>query len=330
MRTASLLLGSAFFSLLVSARVSNSHRRSLDPFEIFLSYLQHERRRIRRRALHVQRATLLRQLPFFAIFPQQRRKSTCIAPQEARRPRHRLGEENNFAGARTERRLHSQVQRTTTNFSQPATPWPTSEGSKTRRKRDDGSTLAGNDRPGPRCEQRDRNLHGKSERQRRKMAKREEKSVARNYNKGSIVGRFFPFSTLAEYPPSAKPVEMVEWKVGHRRFHARSSPRRPPANRVFSPSPGRFAREQRSRITGRNKHTDVIIPPRDKTRVPATRSDTRRSRLATIISVFVRAQRFINSSEITYENNNRSNSSKRVKQLQQMIYIILSMRITVE
>lgn len=143
-------------------------------------------------------------------------------------------------------------------------------------------------------------------------------------------GRFFPFSTLAEYPPSAKPVEMVEWKVGHRRFHARSSPRRPPANRVFSPSPGRFAREQRSRITGRNKHTDVIIPPRDKTRVPATRSDTRRSRLATIISVFVRAQRFINSSEITYENNNRSNSSKRVKQLQQMIYIILSMRITVE
>lgn len=135
-----------------------------------------------------------------------------------------------------------------------------------------------------------------SERQRWKTAKGEEKSVARNYNKGSIVGRFFLLRKLAECPWSAKPVEIVEWKVGDRQFHARSSLRRRPANRVFSSLPGRFAREQQSRITGRNKHTDVIIPPRDKTRVPATRSDTRHGCFA--ISVFVRAECFINSTEI--------------------------------
>lgn len=201
----------------------------------------------------------------------------------------------------SERRIILQVQRTTMNLSRPATPWPSSEGSKTRRSTTmDRRWLETIDQV------RDPNKEigicmGKARDDRWKMAKREERSVARNYNKGSMVGRFFPSSKLAEYPPSAKPVETVEWKVGHRQFHARSSPRRPPANRVFSSLPGRFAREQRSRITGRNKHTDVIIPPRDKTRVPATRPDTRHGRLATIISVFVRAERFINSTEIMYE-----------------------------
>lgn len=141
-----------------------------------------------------------------------------------------------------------------------------------------------------------------SEKQRWKMAKREEKSVARNYNKGSIVARFFPlFQEPTEYLASAKPVEIVERKVGDRRFHARSSPRRPPASRVFRSPPGRFAREQQSRVTGSNKHTDVIIPPRDKTRVPATRPDTRHGCFATIISVLVRPECFINSAEIMYE-----------------------------
>lgn len=59
------------------------------------------------RTLHVRRATLPRRPPFLAIFPRQGHKSSRIAPQEARRPRHRLEEENNFAGARTGRTLQS-------------------------------------------------------------------------------------------------------------------------------------------------------------------------------------------------------------------------------
>lgn len=144
--------------------------------------------------MHIQRATLLRRLPFLAIFPQQGHKSTRIAPQEARRPRHRLEEENNFAGARTGRTPQPSATNDDEFFSAGHT---LARAARVRER--EASTTTHRRWLETIGQVRDANKEigicmGKaaSERQRWKMAKREEKSVARNYNKGSIVGRFFP------------------------------------------------------------------------------------------------------------------------------------------
>lgn len=193
MRTASLLFGSAFFSLLVSARVSNSHRRSLDAFEIARCFhsqrercSRDERCPTRSRTLHVQRATL-------DDFPCSRSSldnaiNRPVSHRRKREDRDVVSKRRIILPVHARDQRYSQVQRTTMNFSRPATPWLELRGFENeRRARRRIGQVRDADKEIGIC-------MGKaaSERQRRRMAKREEKSVARNYNKGSIVGRFFP------------------------------------------------------------------------------------------------------------------------------------------
>lgn len=168
MRTASLLFGSAFFGLLVSARVSNSSSaiprcfRNRTVFPLATQTLL-SRRTLPDEVSRVRCAS--NEPPSFDNFPSSR---SSLDEAINRAVSHRRKQEDRdivskrriilLVHARDER--YSQAQRTTMNFSRPATPWLELQGLENERQASRRCIDVGSKRSVR--EQRDRNLHGKS------------------------------------------------------------------------------------------------------------------------------------------------------------------------